>query len=213
MNAPVEKAVVVTKPPVKLKSLGIPRELRDIAQWAPWKWDWDEKRGKADKVPINPVTGTGASTKDQWWDFATALKAMQRMQLDGLGLNVTFADVTAIDVDDCVTGHTEDGAAQLSELAEKIKKGANTYAELSPSGKGIRMMLLGRHGADFTSHRTRTAAPRSRAWRPLCTRRAPRASARRSPWVPSARGCAQSPSSRGTRSAQRPSPAAQHQHP
>ena len=66
--------------------------------------------------------------------FDEAVAGMERHGLAGVGLVLTEnGGISGIDLDHCITD-----ADSLSELAVEIVGYAETYAEISPSGEGIR---------------------------------------------------------------------------
>ena len=114
--------------------------LRGAARWVTWDYRW--KNGKWTKPPFDPRTGRHASVSDPttWGTFEMAVAGMQRHGHAGVGL--VLADnggVSGYDLDRCITD-----AGSFSELAAEIVGYAETYAEVSPSGEGIRGFVLGR---------------------------------------------------------------------
>ena len=108
----------------------IPTTLRENTLWCVWKY---EEHGK---VPYNPNTGNHARTNDTstFADFETALTAFENGGYDGLGLGI-FESIGAIDIDHCI----EEG--EFSNMAHDIIDRMNSYTEISPSGRGIRIIF------------------------------------------------------------------------
>jgi primase-polymerase (primpol)-like protein len=122
------------KPPAALA------HLRDKRCWV--AWDYRLKNGKWTKPPINPRTGQLASVTDAetWGTFDEALACMKRHDLAGVGLVLTDdGTITGIDLDHCISD-----AGTYSELAAEVLDFGETFAEVSPSGEGIRLFALGR---------------------------------------------------------------------
>lgn len=118
----------------------IPAELRELEQWVCWRYE--VRRGKPTKVPINAIRGAEADCTDrgQFATFQQALAAFRRDQnLSGIGFVFSDDDpFCGIDVDHCI----EQGV--LSEQAQSIlQRFPGTYAEVSPSGTGIKLWLRG----------------------------------------------------------------------
>lgn len=91
------------------------------------------------KIPINPRTGRFAKCNDPstWSDYETACKTMSKWKCDCLG--VALGDgIQAIDLDHCI-----DDKGAVSPLADSILKRFDTYAERSPSGRGIHLLARG----------------------------------------------------------------------
>jgi putative DNA primase/helicase len=105
----------------------IPAKLKTEALWCLWK---------GDKVPYNPKTGGMAQSNNPvtFSDFDTAYDAYAKGGYDGMGVGI-FGKIGAIDIDNCV----EDGA--LSPVALDIIDKTRSYAEISPSGKGARIIF------------------------------------------------------------------------
>lgn len=111
-----------------------PAELRAIPQWV--LWNYEERNGKRTKVPYQP-SGARASSTDPatWTDFDTVAAASG---FNGLGFVLTTAaGIIGVDLDHVVT----DGV--LSPFAQATVARFASYAEVSPSGKGIRIFLRG----------------------------------------------------------------------
>jgi len=128
----------------------IPDELTQKRQWVNWKLVNRAEGGKPTKPPYHP-NGNLAKTDDPttWSHFVTAKAAANKF--DGVGLVLTRDDpYVGIDFDHCrcpafdgvdpeISGGLE---MVLPEIADHIRK-LNTYTEVSPSGKGIRLFLRG----------------------------------------------------------------------
>ena len=75
---------------------------------------------------------------------------MERHGLDGVGLVLTAEDdLTGIDLDDCIT----DSGSRTPLAAEIIGYG-ESYAEVSPSGEGIRIFIRGKIERALKDHAT-----------------------------------------------------------
>lgn len=112
----------------------IPAQLKAIRQWLVWKLEFIGERWT--KVPYNPSSGAKASSTDPetWSDFDAAVSACQRGGYSGVGFVVTPEDpFCGIDIDGCV----QDG--KIAPWALEPLQRIDSYAEFSPSGKGIRI--------------------------------------------------------------------------
>jgi putative DNA primase/helicase len=119
----------------------IPAELRQIPQWVCWKAK-PGKNGKIDKVPFDPKTGRAASSTDPatWGVFEQAVATSKNGGgYAGIGFVLNGGPYVGVDLDDCRNPETGDIQAWAWEIAQKL----NTYTEISPSGKGLRMFLKG----------------------------------------------------------------------
>ncbi len=118
---------------------GIPAELRDRPQWVAWRSE--ERDGKATKLPINPRTGRHASSTDPttWADFQTAQAAVARYRCQGVGFVFTADDpYTGIDLDGAY-----EATGRLAPWAASIVRALDSYTEVSPSGRGLHLIIRG----------------------------------------------------------------------
>lgn len=117
----------------------IPAELRAVPQWVAWRIEI--RHGLKTKVPVNPRTLGLAKTDnpDTWSSFAQASRASSRKGMAGIGFVFSAGDpYCGIDLDMCI-GEGGDIHEQALELVERF----NTYTEVSPSGRGLKMFLRG----------------------------------------------------------------------
>lgn len=116
-------------------------ELKKLSQWVAYRLVWNEKKGKADKRPINPHDGTGAKANDPatWGTFDEAMSYVERAGLiagKSGGVGFEFGNgYCGIDLDNVVL---EDGS--LKPFASEIVNLMNSYTEYSPSGKGLHIL-------------------------------------------------------------------------
>lgn len=127
----------------------IPSELQTYPQFVNWRTILRD--GKPTKPPFQ-ANGTLASSTDPstWTDFTTARNAAERF--DGIGFVLTQADpFAALDFDNCrcpAFDNLHPGIAGgldmvLPGIADHIRR-MHSYTEISPSGKGIRVIVKGR---------------------------------------------------------------------
>lgn len=130
-----------TKPPVPVvDASGIPEDLKRHKRWLGWKWSW--KCDKWGKPPCNARSCKQADGTNpaNWCSFEEAYAAYQAGRVDGIGFalgegeGVHFAGV---DLDDC-----RNLAGELSPLAKEVVGDLNTYAEVSPTGTGVKLLCL-----------------------------------------------------------------------
>jgi putative DNA primase/helicase len=122
----------------------IPDELADGRDWVAWKAIRKPDSDKLDKKPVkpDPLKFAYASHSDPatWGTLEWAWQAMEAHELDGVG--TVFHDdndLIGIDLDKC--RDTESG--EVEGRAENIVERLDTYAEVSPSGTGIKLWLYG----------------------------------------------------------------------
>lgn len=118
----------------------IPQEMRLFQQWVVWRFE-DVESAKPTKVPYSPNTGRLASVTDPntWATFDQALHAATSSNwYDGIGFVLTDADPYAfLDLDDT----KEDQTALDRQI--KIYNEFDSYAERSPSGNGLHIIIKG----------------------------------------------------------------------
>ncbi len=117
----------------------IPVALKDLSQWVCWRAE--PREGKTTKVPVNPFTGGAASSTnpDTWSDYTTACTAAAQ---GGLGIGFVFSlddSIVGVDLDQCREPHT----GMIEEWACKIIERLDSYTEISPSGTGVHIYVIG----------------------------------------------------------------------
>lgn len=132
----------------------VPKALHDVQGWLLWRFELFTGEAKPRKVPYW-VDGTrrhgeqgGPVDRSRLTTFVAAREAAARMGYDGVGF-APLADFgyTFLDFDNCV-----DAAGNMpAEIGGIVSR---TYAEYSPSGKGIRAALKG----DLGNHKAATTA-------------------------------------------------------
>ncbi|UTF54846.1 hypothetical protein [Natronosalvus rutilus] len=118
----------------------IPEQLRERDQWLCWRSE--DRDGKPTKVPINPRTGSFASSTDDttWSDFDSAFAYSQSGTADGIGFVFTASDpFVGIDLDDCRDPETGHPDPEMKSLVKRL----DSYTEVSPSGTGYHVLIEG----------------------------------------------------------------------
>ena len=114
-------------------------ELQTRPQWVCWRKE--TRKGKPTKIPFNPRTGTLARSDDPttWASYAEAKAAWDKRSHRYDGLGYMFArDYTGIDLDHCVNA-----AGTIDPWAQEVLERLPSYAEYSPSGTGIHVLVRG----------------------------------------------------------------------
>ena len=143
--------------PVNLDA--IPDALKVLPRFVVWRYvedvDPETREISWDKPPRNARTGGLASSTNErtWCSFADAATAYQRGGLDGIGivLHRGVAEkhaegLVGIDLDKCRDPET----GTIDPWALKIVRAIDSYTEVSPSGRGLRLFVYGKlpaHGA------------------------------------------------------------------
>lgn len=113
--------------------------MKGHPQWVAWKTE--ERRGKLTKIPKNPHTGGNASSTAPatWGSYQQAVLAVQKFGFDGVGFVFSpGAGLAGIDLDNCI-----DEQGRLADWAARIVARVNSYTEISPSGKGLKIFFKG----------------------------------------------------------------------
>lgn len=114
----------------------IPSELLQRDQWVGWAYR--TRKGKPTKVPLSPHGGLASSTDPATWGSYREALGIVGSQ----GVGYVFADTdpyTGIDMDRCVSA-----TGRVHDAALRIVDDLNGWAEFSPSGTGIHVIVRGR---------------------------------------------------------------------
>ena len=118
----------------------IPQEMRIFRQWVVWRYE-DTDGPKPTKVPYSALNGRLASVTDPntWASFDEAAHALTNSSMySGIGFVLTEADPFAfIDLDDTKGDQT------ALDRQVKIFNEFDSYAERSPSGSGLHIIVKG----------------------------------------------------------------------
>lgn len=133
---------------------GVPDELKAMRRWAPWQAVFNAKRGKFDKLPksaIHPELGISTAAPEKWFSHDEALTTYikAKRMLSGICFVMTGIEgVVGIDLDNCL-----DAGGTVAPWAQEVIRTANSYTEISPSGRGLRIFALGiSDGPDWTNN-------------------------------------------------------------
>jgi putative DNA primase/helicase len=136
---------------LQLKLQNIPLELKRIARWVLWDFievgEEDSKRWSKVPLQINDKT---ASTNNPatWSDFMTVEQAYNTGKYAGIGFVFTQDDdLCGIDLDDCI-----DEEGKISDFAQNILDKVEGYAEISPSGTGLKIFTRADLTTAFVDH-------------------------------------------------------------
>jgi primase-polymerase (primpol)-like protein len=124
-------------------------ELAQRCQWVPWQYE--TRSGRPTKVPYSPRTWERANVNDrsQWTGYEEARRFQLENAMAGVGFVFCGDDpFTGVDLDRCRDPET----GQLESSAERIIRLLDSYAEVSPSGTGVKTWVR----ATFRGDRHRT---------------------------------------------------------
>lgn len=119
---------------------GIPAELKTRNQWVVYRLILRD--GRWTKVPFNPVTLRSARTNDPgtWSSFERALAQYSAGRADGVGFVFSRSDPYAgVDLDGC----RDPVGGDIQPWASDILAQLRSYAEVSPSGTGVKVIVRG----------------------------------------------------------------------
>ena len=118
----------------------IPHEMREFKQWVLWKYE-DKQSAKPTKVPYSIAHSVASVTdKSTWSSYADAIATLQQSDqiYNGIGFVLTDADPYAfIDLDDA--RQNADTMAKQHQIFNDFA----SYAERSPSGEGLHIIVKG----------------------------------------------------------------------
>ena len=117
--------------------LSIPDDLKAMPRWVLWRNVHRTKsNGKVwTKMPFTTMGSAASSTNPATWcTFDEAAYAYLMGDFDGLGI-VLGGDLHGIDLDDCRDPKT----GELNEFATEVVERVHGYAEVSPSGTGLKI--------------------------------------------------------------------------
>jgi putative DNA primase/helicase len=124
----------------------LPWELDPLKQVPHWVvWSFEKRNGKQTKVPYQ-LNGSLASSKDPatWSTFEEVRKLAHKF--DGVGFCLQESTIAAFDIDNC----RDPDSGKVHPWAQALVEKAGSYAEVTPSGCGLR--ILG-YGAGPAAHR------------------------------------------------------------
>jgi len=137
----------------KPEKAGLRQVLADVLDWpifSPWKLE-ERTDNKLTKVPVN-AAGRPISIKSPWLTFDEAWRVYSSGNFSGIGLKLGCQDVEGyslcgIDVD---AKNVDASAfkADLSYLAVNCGF-SRTYAEFSPSGRGVHILFFAKLESDY----------------------------------------------------------------
>src|SRR5260221_74853 len=114
----------------------LPKELHHYPQWVNWK------QSEAKKWPINPNTPAFADVTNPrtWGTYPNALKRCSDGWISGIGFVFTKdSPYSFIDLDHCIVDGRINNQAQ-----EIMARFPQAYTEISPSGNGLKLVLIGK---------------------------------------------------------------------
>ena len=142
---------------------GIPTEMRRLPNWGLFRKEWNARRGKYNKYPINAKTGRPAKSNDPttWDDFDHALSKVKEYGAAGLAFFIQPPYIL-IDLDHCFEDIQRfKGGDHDNEVADFIDR-TQSYTELSVSGEGIHIIAKGDYPGPKRRHNNVEMYPEER---------------------------------------------------
>jgi hypothetical protein len=125
----------------RVSDLRIPDDLKELDQWVLWRYE--TRQGKRTKVPyqinVRPASTTNPST---WTTFDDAINAWRRNTQRYAGVGFVFTledDLVGLDLDNCL-GEEEGLKPWACEIVGQF---SDTYVEISPRGRGLKVWARG----------------------------------------------------------------------
>ena len=114
----------------------IPKLMQGYRKWVYWLYE--DKNGSYTKIPYQDV-GLPAKVNDkQTWRWFKNVQDWQQKGFSGIGFVLSENDpFTIIDLDKCFTGNI------ISQSVGRIVKYFDSYTEVSPSGRGLHIIVHG----------------------------------------------------------------------
>lgn len=108
--------------------------LADAQRWVVWRYE--TVRGRSTKVPYTTTTRKASSTNPRTWRTFTKLAS----GFDGPGV-VLGDGLQGVDLDVCI-----DADGHLEPWADAVVQRITSYTEVSPSGRGLKIIFNGPEG-------------------------------------------------------------------
>lgn len=126
-----------------------PAELKERDQWVAWRYV--ERDGKRTKPPVNvhnPARLASSTDPSTWASFADAVAVLNSGRVEGIGYVLQPGEgLVGFDLDNCRDPQT----AALAPWAQAIVDRLSSYAEVTPSRRGVRVWVR----AEIPQHITR----------------------------------------------------------
>lgn len=141
------------RPPATTRRIAvenIPAELKERPQWVAWRYE--SRDGRWTKVPYDVRSGKRAEVDDPatWAGFDEAIAAARANKHDGVGFVFSADDpYCGIDLDRCL-----DAEGRASPRARAIIDRLDSYTEVSPSRKGVKVWVRASLPIEGTGRRT-----------------------------------------------------------
>jgi hypothetical protein len=132
VEGPARPAVVPVDP------TRLPASLAGRALWLCWRWA--RVKGRWTKPPLHAQTLARVDVTDPATlsPLEEALAAVRAGKADGVGVALEAAGLLGVDLDDCRDPATGEVAAWAAGVVARL----DSYAEVSPSGTGVKVLVV-----------------------------------------------------------------------
>lgn len=144
LDEALDKAASIFLPGIEVDPQRIPANLKGWNNWV--TWSYENRDGKLTKVPKNPFTGGNSMSNNSstWGPFDVAFehyRAQQHRGVHGIGFQLgdKATAFIGVDLDHCRDKETGDIAPWAQEIVNKL----SSYSEITPSGEGLRIFIIG----------------------------------------------------------------------
>lgn len=146
MTNTYKKPVALTPDTVVIAALA---EQMDDSRFGCWKYELAGERFA--KVPYGLTGRLSSASPTQWLSFPEALRLFESGGFDGMALLVTGSEITAVDLDHCLTaaGGLKPDTPEAVKAAVAVLQADGAYIEVSPSGTGLRALVRGARPPGF----------------------------------------------------------------
>lgn len=107
-------------------------------RWLVWRWETN-KKGKLTKVPYRaeqPEVKASSTDPQTWSDYRSAITAVAAERAHGIGFALHGSTIGAFDLDHCRNRET----GEIDQWALWLLQFTGSYAEITPSGQGLRIL-------------------------------------------------------------------------
>jgi hypothetical protein len=108
-------------------------------RWVVWRWVLDVPRNRWTKVPYQsarPAVPARSNDPGTWGDHALAARAVARSEANGIGFMLKDSSIGALDLDDC----RDPSSGEIADWAQHLVDSSGSYAEVTVSGTGLRIL-------------------------------------------------------------------------
>jgi hypothetical protein len=112
--------------------------LKSKRRWVNWRLE--VRKGKKTKVPYQPSGVAAATDNEKTWSTFEAVAQFNGHDWNGIGFCLKDSEIAAFDIDNCL----EPSTGRVHPWAMRLIERAGSYVEITPSGKGLRIIGYGR---------------------------------------------------------------------